>query len=72
MDWNKLQTNLEARGFSVKIFDTGAEAADYLAKAIHGKTVGLDYYYVNLIIPVSLRDQGSGLRSGYCAGNRGF
>ncbi len=40
MDWNKLQTNLEARGFSVKIFDTGAEAADYLAVAIHGKTVG--------------------------------
>ena len=40
MDWNKLQTNLEARGFSVKIFDTGAEAADYLAGAIHGKTVG--------------------------------
>ena len=40
MDWNKLQKNLEARGFSVKVFDTGAEAADYLAGAIHGKTVG--------------------------------
>ena len=40
MDWNKLQKNLVARGFSVKVFDTGAEAADYLAGAIHGKTVG--------------------------------
>ena len=40
MDWSNLQKNLEARGFSVRIFDTGEAAADYLAGAIRGKTVG--------------------------------
>ena len=40
MDWSNLQKNLEARGFSVRIFDTGEAAADYLADAIRGKTVG--------------------------------
>ncbi len=40
MDWNNLQKNLEARGFTVHVFDTGEAAADYLADAIRGKTVG--------------------------------
>ena len=40
MDWTNLQKNLEARGFSVRIFDTEEAAADYLAGAIQGKTVG--------------------------------
>ena len=32
--------NLEARGFAVRVFDTGAEAAAYLDGAVDGKTVG--------------------------------
>ena len=40
MDWNNLQKDLEARGFSVRIFDTGEAAADYLTDASQGKTVG--------------------------------
>lgn len=33
-------SNLEKRGFSVRCFPTGAEAAAYLNQAIDGKTVG--------------------------------
>ena len=40
MDWDKVTSNLEARGFAVVLCDTAAQAADYLAGAIHGKTVG--------------------------------
>ena len=40
MNEQNLIKNLEARGFTVKLFDTGAQAADYLAGAIRGKTVG--------------------------------
>lgn len=40
MDWDKLTSNLEARGFAVVLCDTAAQAADFLTGAIHGKTVG--------------------------------
>jgi len=40
MNEQNLVKNLEARGFTVRLFDTAAQAADYLAGAIHGKTVG--------------------------------
>ncbi len=33
--------NLRAAGFSVQVFDTGAEAADWLNRQIDGKTVGI-------------------------------
>ncbi len=39
-DLKKAAKNLEERGFSVRLFETGAEAADYLDGAIDGKTVG--------------------------------
>ena len=41
MAFETVKKNLEARGFSVKTFDTAAEAADYLDKSIDGVTVGL-------------------------------
>lgn len=40
MDWDKVTSNLEARGFAVVLCDTAAQAADFLTGAIHGKTVG--------------------------------
>ena len=33
--------NLTRRGFAARAFDTAAEAADYVASTIHGKTVGI-------------------------------
>jgi L-lactate utilization protein LutB len=39
-DFQTVEKNLTNRGFSVKIFDTAAQAADYLNGAIDGKTVG--------------------------------
>ena len=39
-DFTKVQTNLEARGYTVHTFATAAEAADYLDGTIDGRTVG--------------------------------
>ena len=39
-DFTQVQNNLEARGYTVKVFATAAEAAAYLDGAIDGKTVG--------------------------------
>ena len=39
-DFTNVQKNLAGRGFSVKTFATGAEAAAYLDGAIDGKSVG--------------------------------
>lgn len=41
MNLEKAIKNLELRGFHVSHFATGAEAADYLAKALEGKSVGI-------------------------------
>ena len=41
MDIEKLQKNLEGRGFTFKYFETGAEAADYLAEQMTGGGHGL-------------------------------
>ncbi|MDO4517277.1 MAG: lactate utilization protein [Bacillota bacterium] len=41
MNLENLQKNAEARGFSFRYFDTAAQAADYLAESISGKTVGM-------------------------------
>ena len=38
--FDAVKKNLEARGFAVRVFDTGAEAAAYLDGAVDGKTVG--------------------------------
>jgi len=40
MDFTAVQKNLTQLGYTVTCFDTAAEAADYLADAIHGKSVG--------------------------------
>ena len=40
MAFETVKKNLEARGFLVSTFSTAAEAAEYLDKAIDGKTVG--------------------------------
>ena len=40
MNEQTLIRNLEARGYAVRLFDTGAQAADWLAETIRGKTVG--------------------------------
>ena len=37
----KTAKNLESRGFRVHCFATGAEAADYLVREVHGTTVGI-------------------------------
>lgn len=39
-DLKKAAENLRARGFAVQLFQTGSEAADYLDRAVDGKTVG--------------------------------
>ncbi|HIS96520.1 MAG TPA: lactate utilization protein [Candidatus Scatomorpha pullistercoris] len=41
MDIERLKKNLEGRGFTFKYFETGAEASDYLAEQMAGKTVGI-------------------------------
>ncbi len=41
MNLENLQNNLTAKGYTVRIFDTAAQAAEYLAESIHGKTVGI-------------------------------
>ena len=41
MNLENLQKNVEARGFSYRYFDTAAQATDYLAGSISGKTVGI-------------------------------
>ena len=40
MAFDNVKKNLEARGFSVKTFATGEEAAEYLDRMIDGKSVG--------------------------------
>ena len=40
MDFTTIKTNLEALEYKVSCFETGAEAADYLAAAIQNTTVG--------------------------------
>lgn len=40
-DFTNVEKNLRQRGFAVKTFATGAEAAAYLDSAVDGKTVGL-------------------------------
>lgn len=40
MEFETVKKNLERRGYTVKVFATGKEAADYLDKAIDGKSVG--------------------------------
>lgn len=39
-DLVKTKENLEARGFAVTVFDTAAQAADYLVERLAGKSVG--------------------------------
>ena len=41
MAFEAVQKNLEARGFSVKVFATGKEAADYLDSVLDGTSVGI-------------------------------
>ncbi len=41
MDTSKLEKNLRARGIDFKYFETGAQAADYLAGELAGATVGM-------------------------------
>jgi L-lactate utilization protein LutB len=41
MNIEKLQKNLEKRGFGFKFFETGAEAADYVAGQLKGETIGI-------------------------------
>ena len=38
--FDTVKQNLEARGYAVRVFSTGAEAADYLNASLDGKSVG--------------------------------
>ena len=40
MDFQAVKARLEQNRFTVTVFSTGQEAADYLNRAIDGKTVG--------------------------------
>ena len=40
MNFDTVKQNLESRGYAVRLFATGKEAADYLESAIAGKSVG--------------------------------
>ena len=39
-NFEAVKKNLETRGYSVRVFATGAEAAEYLNSAIDGVSVG--------------------------------
>ncbi len=39
-NFDTVKRNLEARGYAVRVFPTGKEAADYLAASLDGKSVG--------------------------------
>lgn len=39
-NFDTVKQNLEGRGYSVRVFSSGKEAADYLDAALDGKTVG--------------------------------
>ena len=41
MAFENLKQKLESNGFTVSVFSTGAEAADYLDREIDGKTIGI-------------------------------
>lgn len=41
MDFTALKERLEANRFTVRVFETKAEAADYLDQSIDGRTVGM-------------------------------
>lgn len=41
MDVERAMDSLKREGFAVRYFETGAEAADYLADSLSGKTVGI-------------------------------
>ena len=41
MNLENLQKYLTAKGYTVRVFDTAAQAAEYLVESIHGKTVGI-------------------------------
>ncbi len=41
MSFNKVQKNLTYLGYTVSVFETAAEAAEYLNKEIDGKSVGI-------------------------------
>ena len=41
MAFENLKQKLETNGFTVSVFSTGAEAADYLDREIDGKTIGI-------------------------------
>ena len=40
MDLQKVKASFVHKGYTVRVFETAAQAADYLDEAIHGKTVG--------------------------------
>ena len=40
-DFSLVEQNLKSRGYTVRCFATGAEAADYLDEALHGVSVGI-------------------------------
>lgn len=40
MKFDTVKQNLEARGYTVRVFSTGKEAADYLDASLDGKSVG--------------------------------
>ena len=40
MKFDTVKQNLEARGYAVRVFSTGKEAADYLDAAVDGASVG--------------------------------
>lgn len=41
MAFETVKANLEERGYTVRVFDTGAEAAAYMDREIDGKSVGI-------------------------------
>lgn len=41
MNKEKLEKNLKSRGFGFKYFETGAQAAEYVASQLHGETIGI-------------------------------
>ena len=40
-DWKKLTENLERNGFTVSRFATAGEAAEYIDRALNGRTIGI-------------------------------
>ena len=67
MDWQKTAENMKKRGFTVRRYATGAEAAEALCEELKGQEIGMGGS-VTAACPKSWRPQGVPFTLGAAAG----